>query len=276
MKFLKNNCLIGTNFSIEFNKTLIMGIINITPDSFSDGGTSFKVGEAIEKAHRMVEDGADLIDVGGESTRPGADIVALNEELGRVIPVIEALHHSGLKVPISIDTYKAEVAKQALHSGAHIVNDIWGLKKDPEMAQVIVEQQCPVIIMHNRREAKYIDLIEDVLVDLQESIQLAHLAGVQDQQIILDPGIGFAKTITHNLTLMNHLHFIVELGYPVVLGTSRKSMIQRTLSLPADQVWEGTAATVALGISQGCHIMRVHDVAQMKKVAMMSDAIVRI
>ncbi len=265
----------GINFSIDFNKTMIMGIINITPDSFSDGGTSFELEEAVKKAHRLVEDGADLIDIGGESTRPGADKVTLNEELRRVIPVIKALHDSGLKVPISIDTYKAEVAKQALQAGAHIVNDIWGLKEDPEMAQFIAEEQCPVIIMHNRRKAEYINLIEDVLTDLQESIQLAHLAGVQDQQIILDPGIGFAKTITHNLTLMNHLHSIVELGYPVVLGTSRKSMIQRTLSLPADQVWEGTAATVALGISQGCHIMRVHDVAQMKKVAMMTDAIVK-
>lgn len=263
--------------TLELGKrTLIMGILNTTPDSFSDGGQAVSVESAVAKAQQLVEHGADIIDIGGESTRPGAQPVALEEELQRVIPVVEALIKLDLNVPISIDTYKAEVASRALACGAHIINDVWGLRHDPRMAEVVSSYQCPIIITHNRQQPKaYTQLVDEVITELQESIQLARAAGIKDEMIILDPGIGFAKTLTDNLRLMNQLHRIVELGYPVLLGTSRKSMIQKTLALPADQVIEGTAATVALGIAQGCQIMRVHDIEEMNKVARMTDAIVR-
>lgn len=254
------------------HRTLIMGILNATTDSFSDGGKYVTVDAAIQHAVRMVGEGADIIDVGGESTRPGAEKVAVEEELRRVIPVIEALKAS-VDVPISIDTYKAEVARRALEAGAHMINDVWGAKEDSEMASVAATYGCPIILMHNRKQMNYSDLLSDMKDDLMESIGLAKAAGVQDEQIILDPGIGFAKTMEHNLMLMNRLHEIVRLGYPVLLGTSRKSFIHNTLQLPTDQVVEGTAATVALGIAQGCHIMRVHDVLEMKRAAVITDAI---
>jgi dihydropteroate synthase len=253
--------------------TAIMGILNVTPDSFSDGGFYSSIQAAVAHAKRMIAEGADIIDIGGESTRPGAAKVSLEQELGRVIPVVDALLEAGIAVPLSVDTYKPEVARQALKLGAHIVNDIWGLKRDPEMAHLAAEFGCPIVIMHNRDEAVYDDFIQEVIEDLQESIGLAHAAGIQEAQIILDPGIGFAKTYGHNLQLMNELHRIVALGYPVLLGTSRKSMIQRTLQLPADDVLEGTAATVSMGIGQGCRIMRVHDIVAMKRVALMMDTI---
>lgn len=255
-------------------KTLIMGILNVTPDSFSDGGRYNNMDAAIRRAQEMVREGADIIDIGGESTRPGGEPVSLELELERVIPVVEALREH-ISVPISVDTYKAEVARQALEKGAHIINDIWGLKKDKDMAQVAADFGCPVIIMHNRTGGEYRDLVSDVVADLRESVRLAHDAGIADKQIILDPGIGFAKDYEQNLHLMNHLDQIVAMGYPVLLGTSRKSMIRRALNLPADDVVEGTAATVTLGIAQGCDIVRVHDVAVMKRVAMMTDAIVK-
>jgi dihydropteroate synthase len=249
-----------------------MGILNVTPDSFSDGGQYNDVNTAVRRAKQMVEEGADIIDIGGESTRPGAEAVPLELELERVIPVIEALREN-IGVPISIDTYKAEVARQALKAGAHIINDIWGLKKDGGMARVAAEFGCPVILMHNRSHTVYRDLVSELLADLRESIRMAHDAGIADSQIILDPGIGFGKNYEQNLHVMNHLDRIVSLGYPVLLGTSRKSMIRNTLNLPANDVVEGTAATVALGIAQGCSIMRVHDVAKIKRVAVMTDAI---
>lgn len=255
-------------------KTLIMGILNVTPDSFSDGGQFTDIELALNHAKRMIADGADLIDIGGESTRPGSEQVSLSEELERVIPVVKALA-SEIKAPISVDTYKAEVARQALEAGAHIINDIWGLKQDPEMAVVAVRYDCPLILMHNRKEAVYDNFLQDVIRDLEESVAIARKAGVKDERIVLDPGIGFAKSYEQNLYLMSRLQHIADIGYPVLLGTSRKSMIRKTLNLPAEDVLEGTAATVALGISQGCDIMRVHDVKQMKRVAMMSDAILR-
>lgn len=253
-------------------RTLIMGILNTTPDSFSDGGEYLGVDAAVRRAVQMTAEGADIIDIGGESTRPGSEPVSLEEELRRVIPVIRALRCE-IQVPISIDTYKAEVARQALEAGAHIVNDVWGGKADPEILRVAAAYQCPIILMHNRSNKNYSDFLAEVLADLQESIALADSAGVKREQIVLDPGIGFAKTLDHNLWLMNHLGPIVELGYPVLLGTSRKSMIRSVLQLPSDEVLEGTAATIALGIAQGCHIMRVHDVAEMKRVSVMTDAI---
>jgi len=254
-------------------KTLIMGILNMTPDSFSDGGSYASTEKAIERARQMVAEGADIIDIGGESTRPGAEKVSLEEELRRVLPVIEALREA-VGVPISVDTYKPEVAKHSLEAGAHIINDIWGFKDSPAMARIAAEYDCPVILMHNRTDMNYGAFVPDVIADLQESVRLALASGVRAERIILDPGIGFAKNYEHNLYLMNHLNGIVALGYPVLLGTSRKSFIQRTLQLPAEDVVEGTSATVAIGIAQGCQIVRVHDVKQMKRVAAMTEAIV--
>ncbi|PUA37268.1 dihydropteroate synthase [Paenibacillus elgii] len=256
-------------------RTVVMGILNATPDSFSDGGRYIDPIAAVARALEMIAQGADIIDVGGESTRPGAPVVSQEEELERVIPVIRALRQAGIDTPISIDTYKAETARQALGAGASLLNDIWGLQKEPDMARVAVEYGCPIVLMHNRTEAVYANFIQDVIEDLRETVRRAHQAGIRDEQIILDPGIGFAKTYEHNLQLMNYLDRIVSLGYPVLLGTSRKSMIRRALDLPTDDVVEGTAATVALGIAQGCRIVRVHDVKAMRRVADMTDAITR-
>ncbi|NGP60623.1 dihydropteroate synthase [Paenibacillus thiaminolyticus] len=254
-------------------RTLIMGILNVTPDSFSDGGRYNRVDAALRHAKEMLEAGADIIDIGGESTRPGHQPVGQEEELERVLPVIEALRRELPQAPISVDTYKAEVARQALEAGAHIMNDIWGCKKEPEMAHVAARYGCPLILMHNRPERRYDRFVEEVKADLLESVALALAAGVKDDQIWLDPGIGFAKTGEDNLVLMSHLDELCALGYPLLLGTSRKKFIRDTLQLPVDDVVEGTAATVALGIAQGCQIVRVHDVASIARTARMCDAV---
>lgn len=254
-------------------RTLIMGILNVTPDSFSDGGRYNRVGAALRHAEEMLEAGADIIDIGGESTRPGHQPVGQEEELERVMPVIEALRRELPQAPISVDTYKAEVARQALEAGAHIMNDIWGCKKEPEMAHVAARYGCPLILMHNRLERRYEWFVDEVKADLLESVVLAKAAGVKDDQIWLDPGIGFAKTGEDNLVLMSHLDELCALGYPVLLGTSRKKFIRDTLQLPVDDVVEGTAATVALGIAQGCQIVRVHDIVSIARTARMCDAV---
>ncbi|MGG3839009.1 dihydropteroate synthase [Paenibacillus thiaminolyticus] len=254
-------------------RTLIMGILNVTPDSFSDGGRYNRVDAALRHAEEMLEAGADIIDIGGESTRPGHQPVGQEEELERVLPVIEALSRELPQAPISVDTYKAEVARQALEAGAHIINDIWGCKKEAEMAHVAARYGCPLILMHNRPERRYDRFVEEVKADLLASVALAKAAGVKDDQIWLDPGIGFAKTGEDNLVLMSHLDELCALGYPVLLGTSRKKFIRDTLQLPVDDVVEGTAATVALGIAQGCQIVRVHDVASIARTARMCDAV---
>ncbi len=252
--------------------TRIMGILNTTPDSFSDGGQYTDVELAVRHARDMVLAGADLIDIGGESTRPGADPVSLDEELSRVIPVIEALRRELPGVPLSVDTYKAEVARLSLAAGAHIINDVWGCKADTRMAQVAAEAGCPVVLTHNRPDSDYTDLLADVAADLMESVQIARAAGVKDEHIILDPGIGFAKNGAENLRLMTQLDRLVELGFPVLLGTSRKRFIREVLDLSAGEVIEGTAATVAFGIAEGCQIVRVHDVASIKRTVAMCDA----
>ncbi|UQD50699.1 dihydropteroate synthase [Bacillus methanolicus] len=254
-------------------KTIIMGILNITPDSFSDGGKYNRLESAVEHALKMVENGADIIDIGGESTRPGHEPVPLDVELERVIPVIEAVA-SKVKVPISIDTYKAEVARQAIKAGAHIINDVWGAKADQEMAAVAADLQVPIILMHNRNNQDYSVFFRDVINDLYESITLVKNAGVKDDMIILDPGIGFAKDLTLNIEMMRNLDKLVALGYPVLLGTSRKSMIGRVLDLPVTERVEGTAATVCYGIQKGCQIIRVHDVKEMSRVAKMMDVLI--
>lgn len=252
-------------------RTLVMGILNVTPDSFSDGGKYQRLDQALIHAEKLVNDGADILDIGGESTRPGHIPVSVDEELRRTIPVIEALVKR-LDCPISIDTSKSEVAKAAVEAGASIINDIWGAKKDPQIAKVAAQYQLPIILMHNRTDTNYHSLMEDIQEDLLASVQIAMRQGVKKEDIILDPGIGFAKDLEQNLTVMRNLEQIVALGYPVLLGTSRKSMIGKVLDLPVDQRLEGTAATVALGLAKGCQLIRVHDVKEMVRVARMMDA----
>lgn len=255
-------------------RTLVMGILNVTPDSFSDGGKFNDPRRALERAHQMVEEGADIIDLGGESTRPGYTPVPVEEELRRVMPVLEKLVLE-IPVPISVDTTKAEVARQALECGANIINDQWALRADPEMAAVVSRYQAPVVLMHNQQGTEYRDLMGDMVRFFQESIALAEEAGLPREKIIIDPGIGFGKTVEQNLEVLARLEELACLGLPVLLGTSRKSVIGKTLNLPVDQRLEGTAATVALGIAAGVDIVRVHDVKEMVRVARMTDAIVR-
>lgn len=252
--------------------TKIMGISNVTPDSFSDGGRYVDPEQAVRHALQMVQEGADLIDIGGESTRPGFEPVSAEEELRRVIPVIEALHRAAPHIPISVDTYKAEVARKAIEAGAHIMNDIWGGKKDPDMLNAAAELGCPIILMHNRKDMNYSDFATDVVQDLKESVELALKAGVDKKQIILDPGVGFAKNGPENLQIMTQLDRLVDIGYPVLLATSRKKFIRTVMDLPVNDIVEGTAATVAFGIAQGCQIVRVHDVKQIKRTVTMCDA----
>lgn len=259
-------------------RTLVMGILNVTPDSFSDGGRYTDVEAAVEQAKRMVAEGADLLDIGGESTRPGFAKVGAEEELRRVLPAIRAVRRELPQVPISIDTYKAEVARRALAEGADIINDVWRLTADPEMVRAAAESGCPVILMHNRERVEYAgDIIVEMARDLQASVEMALRAGVDKRRIVLDPGIGFAKTYEHNLEVLRRLGELTRLfpDYPMLLATSRKSFIRTTLGLPADDVVEGTAATVALGIAQGCDMVRVHDVKPIRRIADMTDAIVR-
>ncbi|MCA1032811.1 dihydropteroate synthase [Bacillus timonensis] len=258
--------------TLDFSKkTLVMGILNITPDSFSDGGRYNRTTDALQRAQQMIECGADIIDIGGESTRPGATKVSLEEELNRVIPVIKEISQQ-INVPISIDTYKAEVAKQAIEAGAMIINDVWGAKADKEMAQVAAYYDVPIILMHNRENNQYEDIIPDMVADLFDSISIVKAAGVKDERIILDPGIGFAKDFNQNLQVMRNLDKFKVLGYPLILGTSRKSFIGQVLDLPPNERVEGTGATTCLGIQLGCDIVRVHDVLENARLAKMMDA----
>ncbi len=262
-------------YQLDFQKkTYIMGIVNVTPDSFSDGGRFTLVDHALRHAEQLVRDGADILDIGGESTRPGAAFVSVEEELERVLPIIERISKE-LDVPISIDTYKSTVAREAVNAGADIINDVWGAKADPLMAQVAAQSAVPIILMHNRHEAKYERFMRDVISDLYESIGIVKQAGVVPNQIILDPGFGFGKTVADNLEVMRNLDRIVALGYPVLLGTSRKSTIGKVLGdLPVDERVEGTGATICYGIAQGCQIMRVHDVKPIARMARMMDAMI--
>ncbi len=314
------NLQIGSHVFQWGSRTYVMGILNVTPDSFSgdgllgpgsgsidasgdgrqnarsatgskDPGSNLGVEAAIRQARRFVEAGADILDVGGESTRPGSEPLEIDDERARVIPVIEALAREFPSSLISVDTYKAIIAQEALDAGARMVNDVWGLRADPKLREVVAKAECPVILMHNRSNPasvevraqlgnayigpEYHDLIEDVKHELLESVALAHGAGITDDRIILDPGIGFGKKVEHNLELINRLGEIRELGFPVLLGPSRKSFIGYTLDLPPDQRLEGTAATVAVGIARGADIVRVHDVGAMMRVAKMTDALVR-
>jgi len=261
------------SFDLDYsNKTLIMGILNVTPDSFSDGGKYNRIDAALKHAERMVNDGADILDVGGESTRPNYERISDEEEIERVAPIIEAISRN-IEVPISVDTYKSRVAEEAVKAGAHILNDIWGGKADTLMSKVAAEYKVPIILMHNRDNMEYGHFVRDVLQDLFESIMLVKDAGVKDENIILDPGIGFAKDLKLNLEMMRNLDKLVSLGYPVLLATSRKSMIGHVLDLPPSERMEGTAATICHGIQQGCQMVRVHDVKEMARTAKMMDAL---
>ena len=253
-------------------RTYIMGILNVTPDSFSDGGNYNEVETAVKRAKEMVEEGADIIDIGGESTRPGAEFVSEEEEINRVVPIIKAIKKE-IDVLISIDTYKSKTAEEAIKAGADIINDVWGFKKDINMAKIAVKYNVPCILMHNRETNNYTSLMKDVLEDLVESINIALDAGVKREQIILDPGIGFAKDYDQNLIVMNNLEKIVEIGFPVLLATSRKSMIGLTLDLPVDKRVEGTITTTVMGIMKGCKMVRVHDVLENKRACVMTDKI---
>lgn len=263
--------MIWDRFELDFNKkTQIMGIMNVTPDSFSDGGRFTTEDQWQERALEMVRQGADMIDIGGESTRPGSTPVTEEEELSRVVPAIRSIRRV-VDIPISIDTYKSSVAERALAEGASMINDVWGAKFDPEMARVAARHDVPLILMHNRKNTDYRNLIADMLEDLRTSIRIALDAGVKHERIIIDPGIGFAKTYEDNLQVMRQLDAFQELGYPLLLGTSRKSLIAKALDLPVHERVEGTGATVCLGIEKGCHIVRVHDVLEMSRMARMMD-----
>lgn len=264
-------------------RTYVMGIINVTPDSFSGDGLGSNVASAVEQALRFQDEGADFLDIGAESTRPGAAPITAEEELDRLMPSLEAIA-SKVSVPISVDTYKAPVARQAVQAGAVIINDVWGLKADLELADVAAQAGVSLIIMHNQETRHYENLLPDILASLSESVALAKKSGVADGNIILDPGIGFGKTPDNNLEILGHMGDLKDLGYPLLVGTSRKSTIRLALDLlakdlPANdsspQLIQGTAATVALAVAGGADIVRVHDVKEMVSVCRMSDAIVR-
>lgn len=264
-------------------RTYVMGIVNVTTDSFSGDGLSTDVDAAVAQALAFQDAGADIIDVGGESSRPpgtaygqGAELVSADEELSRVIPVIERLRDA-LDVPISIDTYKADVARQAVAAGAGLINDVWGLQRDPELARVAAETGVPIVLMHNQAGTEYTELMTDVLDSMRSSVDVARRAGVAEEAIIIDPGIGFGKTVQHNLELLRRLReFKDALGYPVLMGVSRKSTIGTVLGgLPPDDRLEGTAAAVSMSIANGADIVRAHDVKAVVRVVRMTDAIVR-
>jgi len=271
------------NFTFDFSlKTYIMGILNVTPDSFSDGGLYLNKNRAVEHALRMQDEGADIIDIGGESTRPGSEVVPVKEEIKRVVPVIEELAKK-IKIPISIDTYKSDVAKTALEAGASIVNDISGLRFDPKMPEVVAHSKVPVVIMHIKGTPKnmqknptYTALIPEIMDYLRKGIEIAREAGIADDKIIIDPGIGFGKTVEHNLEIIKRLNDFSGFEKPILLGPSRKSFIGKILGdLPVTERLEGTAAAIAVGIFNGANIIRVHDVKAIVRVARITDAIKR-
>ena len=261
-------------------RTLVMGIVNVTPDSFSDGGKYFAPITAIDFAFKLIDEGADIIDIGGESTRPGADKVSCSEELARVIPVIEGIRSNNNKILISIDTTKSVVAKEAVEAGANIINDVSGLSFDNQMPETIAQLKAPVIIMHMKgnpsdmqENPKYKDVINEIITYFKEKINIAINSGIEREMIILDPGIGFGKTVEHNFKILSELNRFNNLELPLLIGPSRKSFIGLTLNLPPEDRLDGTAATVAVGVNNGARIVRVHDVKNMKRVAIIADKI---
>lgn len=256
------------------NNTYVMGILNVTPDSFSDGGRFNGMDVALAHAKQMVEEGATIIDVGGESTRPGHIQITEDEEIERVTPIIERLK-AEFDVPVSIDTYKSRVAEAALKAGADLVNDIWGLKYDPKMAELIARYDVPCCLMHNREKAEYNDFLKDFMTDMEACVALAKNAGIKDDKIILDPGVGFGKTYEMNLEIIDKMECLHKLGYPILLGTSRKSVIGLTLDLPVEQREEGTLVTTVYGVQKKCAFVRVHDVEKNMRAIRMTQAIMR-
>lgn len=258
------------------SRPYIMGILNVTPDSFSDGGRYADIDKALLHVKQMVDEGADIIDVGGESTRPGHTVISNQEEIERTSFVIEAIKER-FDIPVSLDTYKPEVAKAGIIAGADLINDIWGFRweNEGEMAKLVADNNVACCLMHNKREALYNNFVADVKSDLMESIKIAKAYGVADNKIMIDPGIGFAKSTQENLILMNNLEQLLDLDYPILLGTSRKSMIGNTLDLPVDEREEGTIATSVLGLMKGCSFFRVHNVKGNLRALKMTDAILK-
>lgn len=259
------------SFDVQ-NHTYVMGILNVTPDSFSDGGKWLEKDKALYHVEAMLKEGMDILDVGGESTRPGHVAISAEEEIARVVPVIETIK-AKFDVPISLDTYKAEVAKAGINVGVDMINDIWGFKKDPAMAQMIAESGVACCLMHNRKEAEYVDLMSDMVTDLQESVGLALEAGISKDKIILDPGIGFGKAYVDNLQVLGALDTFKQLGYPLLLGTSRKSVIGLTLDLPVEDRLEGTLVTTVMAVLNGYAFVRVHDIKENVRAIRMAEAI---
>lgn len=264
--------IIGGREFQEKGHTYVMGILNVTPDSFSDGGKWNHKDAALKRTETMILEGADIIDVGGESTRPGHEKISDEEEIERTAPIIEAIR-ANFDVPISLDTYKSQVAKAGIEAGADMINDIWGLKWDQNLATLIADTKVACCLMHNRKNMDYNNYLQDVRDDLEETMDIAFWAGINPQKIMLDPGIGFAKTLEQNLIMMKHLDLYLKWGVPLLLGTSRKSMIGLTLDLPVDERVEGTIATTVLGRMKGVSFFRVHDVKENKRALDMTEAI---
>lgn len=263
---------IGNKFFNVDKHTYVMGILNVTPDSFSDGGKFNSIDEALYHADEMVKEGVDIIDVGGESTRPGYTLLSDEEEISRVVPIIERLKKE-FDVPISLDTYKGNVAKAGIQAGVDLINDIWGLKYDKTLAKVIAEAKIPCCLMHNRYDTNYQDFLNDVVKDLKETVTIAHQSGIIDEYIILDPGIGFGKTYEQNLVMLNNLQVLHKLNYPLLLGSSRKSVIGLTLDLPTEERLEGTITTSIMAVLAGYAFVRVHDVKANSRAIKMAEAI---
>ncbi len=259
------------NFEIGTH-TYVMGILNVTPDSFSDGGSFNEIDKALFHVEEMICDGADIIDVGGESTRPGYEQISEEEEIARVVPVIEQIK-TRFDIPVSLDTYKASVADAGIRAGVDLINDIWRLKGDDRMAEVIAKSGLPCCLMHNRKEAVYQNYIQDVLADLEETLEIAEKAGIERYKILLDPGIGFAKNYEQNLLLLQQLEVLHSFGSPILLGTSRKSVIGLTLDVPASERMIGTVATTVMGVMKGCSFVRVHDIKENLEAIKMTEAI---
>ena len=252
--------------------TYVWGILNVTPDSFSDGGKWTHRDRALKHVEDMLKEGADIIDIGGESTRPGCKPLEAEEEIQRVMPILRAVREN-FDVPISLDTYKASVARAGIREGADLINDVWGLKYDPEMAQVIAQSGLPCCLMHNRREAVYEDFLQDTVSDLAQTLRLAEEAGIRRDGIILDPGVGFGKNYQQNLEIIHRLEELDTLGCPLLLGCSRKSVVGLTLDLPVDQRLEGTIVTTVMAVMKGCMFVRVHDVKENVRAVKMAEAI---
>lgn len=264
--------IIGKKEFDVINHTYLMGILNVTPDSFSDGGNYAYLDQALFRVEQMLQEGMDLLDIGGESTRPGYEKISAAEETERVLPVIEAVK-ARFDVPVSLDTYKSEVALAGIHAGVDLINDIWGLLYDDQMANVIAASDVACCLMHNRKEADYQDFFVDVIKDFKKILEKAHGAGIKENKIILDPGVGFGKSYENNLEVIRRVGELKSLGYPVLLGTSRKSVIGLTLDLPVGERLYGTLATSIYGIMQGCAFLRVHDIRANKEAVKMAEAI---